>query len=221
MVFFLFSSLSLYAADNYGRIVLKEGRVSKTNLNCTDEKCAEDMFIHRGDRIKTGNNSRVQILLSDGTGILVYERSDIIINNIKSGDNKKPTSLYAEYGKFKIIQDNNYMDTSLVITTKNCIVKSVCSTFCFAAAGDESAILVLSGEAGFASTSSAVSDAYIIKAGEESFIKSGRPPSVPLRVTAVMQSSWISRMVLSKDRKRILQSGIDKRAVDWPFMRKD
>lgn len=219
--FFLLSSLELYAADNYGRIVLKEGIIKKTNLNCTDEKCGKDIFIYKGDRIKTGNNSRVQILLSDGTGILVYERSDIIINNIKSGDNKKPTSLYAEYGRFKIIQDNNYMDTSLVITTKNCIVKSVCSTFCFAAAENESGILVLSGEAGFASTSSSVSAAYIIKTGEESFIKSGNPPSVPVRVTAVMQSSWLSRMVLSKDRKRILQSGIDKRAVDWPLMKKD
>lgn len=204
-----------------GRIVLKEGAVKKSNLNCSDDNCAKDVYVHKGDRIITGKNSRAQILLSDGTGIIIYERSDIIINNVISGKNKKPTSLYAEYGKFKIIQDNNFMDTSLVITSKNCIVKSVCSTFCFIAAEDESGLMVISGEAGIASTSSSESKAYVIKTGEESFISTDAPPSVPVKIDSTEQVSWLSRMLLSKNRKRILRSAVNKSALDWPLIKKD
>lgn len=222
ILFIMLMPASLHAEDNIiGKIVLKEGTTLKTNLDCGDNKCRDDMVVRKGDRIKTGKKGKVQLLLNDGTGIIIYERSDIIINNLIRKGSKRPTELFAEYGKFKIIQNNNYLETSLVITTKNCIVKTVNAVFCLIASEKESGIFVITGEAGFASTESSVSGAYIIQSGEESFIRAGDTPLVPVSVPMRMHSSWLSRMVISKDRLSILRSGVNSGPADWPFMKKD
>ena len=160
-------------------------------------------------------------MLNDGTGIIIYERSDIMFNNVISADKKKPTDIYTEYGKFKFIQNNNYLETSLVVKTGNSLIKSVNATFCLIAAINESAIFVYTGEAGFASIESAIQDAYIIKEGEESFITAGSKPSIPLKVRSGLHGSWLSRRILSRDKKRILNSDVDTGPMDWPFIEKD
>jgi len=214
-------SVQLAADDDViGKIIMKEGVTEKTNLNCPGRGC-DNMVIRRGDRIRTGRDSRVQVMLTDGTGIIIYERSDIIFNYVIGTGRKKPTDIYAGYGKFKFIQSNNYLETSLVVKTGNSLVKTVNATFCFIAAGKESAIFVYSGEAGFASIESSISDAYIIKEGEESYILAGSKPSIPVKVKSGLHGSWLSRRILSKDKKRILRSKIDNGPMDWPFIEKD
>lgn len=215
------NSVQLMADDDViGKIVLREGITEKTNLNCRDKKC-DSSVIRKGDRIRTGRDSKMQVMLSDGTGIIIYERSDIMFNNVITAGRKKPTDIYAEYGKFKFIQNNSYLETSLVIKTGNSVVKTVNATFCLIAAGNESAIFVYSGEAGFASIESSISHAYIIKEGEESYIRTGSKPSVPLKVKSRLHGSWLSRRILSRDKKRILNSNIENGPVDWPFIEKD
>lgn len=215
------NSFQLTAADDViGRIVMKEGITEKTNLNCQGKGC-DNMFIRRGDRIRTGRESKVQVMLTDGTGIIIYERSDIIFNYVISEGRKKPTDIYAGYGKFKIIQNNNFLETSLVIKTANSLVKTVNATFCLMAAENESAIFVNSGEAGFASIESSILDAYIITEGEEAYIITGSKPSIPVKVKPGLHGSWLSRRILSKDKKRILRSKIDTGPMDWPFIEKD
>lgn len=216
-----FNSVQLLADDDViGKIVLKDGITEKTNLNCQDKKC-DTIVIRKGDRIRTGRDSKVQVLLNDGTGIIIYERSDIIFNNVITAGRKKPTDVYAEYGKFKFIQKNNYLETSLVVKTNNSLVKTVNATFCFISAGNESAIFVYSGEAGFASIESSISHAYIIRESEESYIRTGSKPSVPVKVRSGLHGSWLSRRILSRDKKRILGSSIDNGPADWPFIEKD
>lgn len=221
LAFLVLSTIQLNAADDViGKIVMREGVTEKTNLNCQGKEC-DNLVIRKGDRIRTGRDSKVQVLLSDGTGIIIYERSDIIFNNVISDGRKKPTDIYAGYGKFKFIQNNNYLETSLVIKTGNSLVKSVNATFCLIAASKESAIFVYSGEAGFASIESSVSNAYIIKEGEESYIVNGSKPSVPVKVKSSLHGSWLSRRILSKDKKRIIRSRIENGPADWPFTEKD
>lgn len=219
-ILFLYTAPSAAADDVIGKIVMKEGVTEKTNLNCQGREC-DDMLIRRGDRIRTARDSKIQVLLADGTGIIIYERSDIIINYVISPGKKKPTDIYIEYGKFKFIQNNNYLETSLVIKTGNSLVKTVNSTFCFIAAKEESAIFVYTGEAGFASIESRISEAYIIKEGEESYLIAESKPSLPLKVRQSLHNSWLSRRLLSKDKKRIVRSKIDNGPLDWPFIKKD
>lgn|GEM_PF-666970 len=216
----LHSARAAASDDAIGKIVLKEGITEKSSLNCQGSEC-HTMVIRRGDRIRTGRDSKAQVMLNDGTGIIIYERSDIIFNFVIRPGRKKPTDIYVGYGKFKFIQNNNYLETSLVVRTANSIIKSVNATFCLVAAGRESAIFVYSGEAGFASTESSVSEAFVIKTGEESYISSGSKPSVPARVASTLHGSWLSRRFLSRDKKRILLSKIDNGPVDWPFIEKD
>lgn len=216
----LHSTQATAADDVVGKIVLKKGLTEKSNLNCQGSEC-DNMIIRRGDRIRTGRDSKVQVMLTDGTGIIIYERSDIIFNYVINPGRKKPTDIYTGYGKFKFIQNNSYLETSLVVRTANSLVKSVNATFCLVAAGRESAIFVYSGEAGFASIESSIADAFVIKEGEESYISTGSKPSVPCRVASTLHGSWLSRRFLSRDKNRILLSKIDNGPVDWPFIEKD
>ncbi len=217
----LLYSVPLKAADDViGKIVRREGVTRKSNLNCQDNGC-DNQVIRRGDRIRTGPDSKVQVLLNDGTGIIIYERSDVYFNDVIRPGRKKPTEIYTEYGKYKIIQNNSFLETSLVIKTGNSLVKSVNATFCIIAALNETAIFVYSGEAGFASIENSISNAYIIKEGEESLIRAGSRPSVPVKVKTSMQGSWLSRHVISKNKKYILRSSIEKGPLDWPFTEKD
>ena len=63
---------------------------------------------------------------------------------------KTLTNIFSDYGKFKIIQQNDYLETSLVFKTKTSIIKSVCSTYNLIASETETGIFVYKGEAGFA-----------------------------------------------------------------------
>ncbi len=222
LLFFIFRPAVFPADDNtMGKIVFREGRTVKTNLNCSEKGCADDLIIRRGDRIRTGGDSMVKVLLNDGTGIVIYERSDIIFNNVMSGNKKKPTDIYIESGKFKFFQENSSLDPTLVIKTANSIVKTVCATFCLIVSTKESGIFVATGEAGFASAESSITGAYIVKEGEESFIRAGNPPIKPVKVDFEMQGSWLSRMVVSKDRATIKRIDQEGSLIDWPFMKKD
>ena len=130
----LHSARAAASDDAIGKIVLKEGITEKSSLNCQGSEC-HTMVIRRGDRIRTGRDSKAQVMLNDGTGIIIYERSDIIFNFVIRPGRKKPTDIYVGYGKFKFIQNNNYLETSLVVRTANSIIKSVNATFCLVQPG--------------------------------------------------------------------------------------
>ncbi|NLV69159.1 MAG: FecR domain-containing protein, partial [Spirochaetes bacterium] len=85
----LHSTQATAADDVVGKIVLKKGLTEKSNLNCQGSEC-DNMIIRRGDRIRTGRDSKVQVMLTDGTGIIIYERSDIIFNYVINPGRKKP-----------------------------------------------------------------------------------------------------------------------------------
>jgi hypothetical protein len=210
-------------ADNtgIGKIVSRKGNVSKTNLNCDDTNCKDDgLIIYPGDRIVTGKKSSAGLLLNDGTSIQILERSDIIIFSIVSKKNKTLTSLYADYGKFKIIQQNSFLETSFIFKTKTALVKSVCSTMCIITSSNETGLFVYKGEAGFANVDPSVIDAYIVKSGYESFLTNKLPPFNPEEVTVSLRASWLKRYFLTGDLNRIARYNKKGSAVEWFFTEK-
>jgi len=195
--------------------------VTKTNLNCESEDCkSSDLSIYPGDRIVTGKKSDVSILLNDGTAIEVLEKSDIIIFSILNKRDKTLTNIFSDYGKFKIIQQNDFLDASLVFKTRTAIIKSVCSTLYIISGAGETGIFVYKGEAGFANIDPSIINAYAIKSGYESFLKKNIPPVTPGPVQITLRSSWLKRHFLTKDNDKILKYDKQSGAVDWFFIEK-
>ena len=207
------------AEQNIGRITEITGVVKKTNINCEKGACGNRWDdVYPDERIITGTNSKSSIILDDGTAIILYENSDILIEKVRLSGKEKPTTINFEYGRAKIIQKNSYLDTSLVIKTAVAIIKSVNAGLSVVTATDETALFVYKGEAGFANASPPVVEAFLLAGGDESFVSKDSPPSRPVKVSAVLRGSWINRHFVSADRKKILKYGKKGSVADWLFI---
>jgi len=207
------------AKETIGKIVTFTGTLKKTNINCEKGSCSDRKDeIYPGERIITGKNSKCNILLNDGTAIILYDYSDILISKVRLRDREKPTTINFESGRIKIIQKNSYLDTSLIIKTAVAIIKSVNSELSIVTVENETALFVYSGEAGFANINPSVVEAFLLGEGDESFIFKDTPPSRPVSVKRILRGSWLNRHFVSADRKKILI--YDKRSgvADWPFI---
>jgi len=207
--------------SSIGRIVKKSGYLKKSNINCDSNDCSRDNYlVFPGDRFETGKKSSASILLNDGTAIELLEKSDLIIFSIINKREKTLTSIFSDFGKFKIIQENDYFDASLVIKTRTAIIKSVSATMSIITGFDETGIFVYKGEAGFANIDPSIIEAYVIKNGYESFLKKNLPPSTPADVQITLRTSWLKRHFLTKDNERILKYNKTNGAADWFFIEK-
>ncbi len=213
---------ALYAGSEIGRIVQSDGYMKKTNINCTGEDCGKKTrTIYPGERILTAKNSTVDIMLNDHTAVTVYERSDVIINRVRLTERDKPTEIFIEKGKIKIIQSNSFMNTSLIVKTPVAILKSVCSQFDIVSGGEETVVFVYAGEAGFAGLTPSKDEAYILKDGNESSVLKGESPVAPVKVERILRSSWLGRHILSEDSKRVLRYNKESGPAEWPFIKND
>ncbi len=212
----------LFAENNrIGKIVKKSGIIKKTNLNCESEDCkSDDISIYPGDRIVTGKKSEISIMLNDGTAIEILEMSDLIIFSIVNRRNKTLTNLFSDYGKFKIIQQNDFMDASLVFKSRTAIIKSVCATMNIISANSEAGVFIYKGEAGFANIDPSIIDAFVVKSGFESFLKKNTPPTTPGVVPISLRSSWLQRFYLTNDNDKIINYDKKSGPADWFFIDK-
>ena len=200
---------------------MKTGNVKKTNINCDAADCAPDnQMIYPGDRIITGNRSKAEIMLKDGTAIEIMEKSDLIIFSIINRKEKTLTNIFSDYGKFKVIQQNNFLDTSLIFNTGTSIIKSVSATMYIISATVETGLFLFKGEAGFANIDPSLIEAYVVKNGYESFLKKNSPPAHPNEVDLTLRSSWLERFFLSQDNRRIIRYEKKGGPADWFFIKK-
>ncbi len=212
----------IYSQNNsIGKLVKKNGNVKKTNINCDSDECVRDnLLIYAGDRIETGKKSSASILLNDGTAVEILDKTDLIILSIINKRNKTQTSFFSDYGRFKIIQENDFFDASLVIKTRTAIIKSVSASMSIITGYDETGIFVYKGEAGFANIDPSIIEAYVIQSGYESFLKKNTPPITPVNVQKTLRTSWLKRHFLSKENERILKYNKTNGAADWFFIEK-
>jgi hypothetical protein len=218
---FLIPAISYSENNNIGKLVKMNGYVKKTNINCDSDECSRDkLLIYPGDRIETGRKSSASILLNDGTAVELLEKSDLIILSIINKRDKTLTSIFSDYGRFKIIQENNFFDASLVVKTRTAIIKSVSASMSIAAGYDETGIFVYKGEAGFANIDPSIIEAYIIQSGYESFLQKDSSPATPVSVQKTLRTSWLKRHFLTKDKERIIKYNKSNGAADWFFIKK-
>jgi len=148
------------------------------------------------------------------------ENSDLIIFSIINKRDKTLTSIFSDYGSFKIIQENDLSETSLVIKTRTAIIKSVSASMSIITGSSETGMFVYKGEAGFANIDPSIIEAYVVKSGQESFLKKTTPPAAPAEVDITLRTSWLKRHFLTKDKDRILKYDKKNGPVDWFFIEK-
>jgi len=221
IILILFPAVS-YAEESIGKLVQREGFISKTNINCTGSDCKNTgSKIYPGERIITSKGSRAKILLNDGTAILIYGRSDVIISRVRLTERHRPSEILLEKGTLKIIQKNSFLDVSLTVKTPVSVIKTVNSVINVVTGLDETALFVYSGEAGFAGLIPSRDKAFVLEEGYESSVKRGESPSRPVKVSRILRSSWLGRHLLSGDSRRVLKYNKKSGTADWPFIKDD
>ena len=205
-----------------GRFVQSHGRIERNSINCPYGVCAESSTeIFAGDRIKTSSNSAARIILNDGTALEIKDACDFTIFSIRKNRDDAPTRIYADYGTFTITQNNSFMDTSLVIGTRATLIKSVDTSMYIIAAIDETAMMIYRNKAGVASSLPSADTAFILKEGEEIYIKTDKPLSSPAGVEPLLRGSWLSKNYLSPDKRSIIRTKRDSSVIDWLFRNRD
>jgi hypothetical protein len=219
----LFLPVYLYGESApIGRFVQSHGRIERNSINCPYGVCAESSTeIFAGDRIKTADNSGARIMLNEGTSIEVRGASDFTIFSIRRKREEGPTRIYADYGTFTVIQNNSFTDASLAIGTRASLIKSVDASMYIIAAIDETSVMVYRNRAGVAGSLPSDDTAFILKEGDEIFIKTDKPPAVPAGVEPLLRGSWLSKNFLSPDRRRIIRTKRDSTVIDWLFRNRD
>jgi len=91
------------------------------------------------------------------------ENSDLIIFSIINKRDKTLTNIFSDYGNFKIIQENDFSDASLVIKTRTAIIKSVSASMSIITGSSETGMFVYKGEAGFANIDPSIIEAFVVK----------------------------------------------------------
>lgn len=218
-IIILFLPIYLYSENiELGRFVQSHGRIERYSTNCPSGVCGEPASgIFPGDRIKTSQNSVSRIMLNDGTAIEIKGASDFTIFNIRLKSKNAPTRIYADYGTFTITQSNSFVDASLVIGTRAAIIKSVDASMYIIASIDETALMVYRNKAGVGSSLESINTAFVIKEGEEIFIKTDKQPEAPADVEPFLRGSWLSKNFLSSDQRSIIRSKRDSSIIDWLF----
>lgn len=218
----IFIKIPLYAEISIGKFIRTEGIIEKSNINCRDDACiTKGSEIYPGERIKTSKTASARLLLKDGTAILIYGSSDIIINRVRLKERDKPSELFLEKGKITILQKNRFIDTSLIIKTPVSIIKSVNSEINIVSGTDETAVFVYTGESGVAGIIPSRDEAFILTDGDESFIKKDESPSTPVKVEKIMHASWLGRHFVSPDSRHVLKYKKESRPADWAFIKND
>jgi len=218
LIFFILPAYLYGDTVSIGRFIRSYGRIERSSINCPYGVCADSSVdISAGDRVKTFKNSEARILLNDGTSIDIKGAADFTIFSIRKHAADPPTRIYADYGTFTIIQKNNFMDSSLFIGTRAALIKSVDASMYIIASIDETAVMVYRNRAGVASSLPPVDTAFILKEGDEIFIKIDQPPAEPANVKPLLRGSWLTKNFLSPDLRAIIRSKQDSTIIDWLF----
>lgn len=89
VLFFSFASVSLLKADAIGEIEFRLGELSVKNQNIKEWKNLDEGDpVSVGDTLKTGIESRCEIILNDGSSIRLSEKTEYVVSEYSICDNQ-------------------------------------------------------------------------------------------------------------------------------------
>lgn len=222
-LFGLLLSEPAQSKDKLGKIIFVQGDVDITSLNSGKKEAAHPgMSVYRDSRIRTGNKSTAEILLRDGTVILLRDVSVINILNLKRAETDPPTRIKVIAGKARISAKSTFASRSHIVKTPSAIigVRKSRADFGIVAGRQETLIVVFEGRVEAASAEDDIVKAQILTEREEVSVKSGAAPTDPKIVPRNAIEKWFNmyiidpgdgRIYLNREREGFIDSLLKKR----------
>lgn len=215
------SSLKLYAYE-IGKIIQLEGEIEKSSLTTGKRYPAKiGGSVMYGQRVKIGNDSLLEILLSNGTSLLIRENSLVFFFNIRMKKKDPPTKLKLSYGKISVTPKKIFTDRSLILTTQTAAISVVDAKFSVVASEYETKVLAYNSKIGIANINPAIKKAFVIIGGEEVSIRKNTSPSLPVNVPSGAIRFWLENHSVTSDFKYITKTVKEEGFIDWLLRKRE
>ena len=203
-IFYIKGSPIYVAMDTGEKIPIKSGSIITT-----------------GKRIITDLESSLQIVLNDGSTLLIKENSMVSFFTAKHIEKDEPTKIDFQYGMIKLTLKPKFENISIRVYTPTAIISSINANFSIISAFDESKTVVHNGKVAIASRRKNLKKAYIIKEGMEQTVIRNIPLPRPVKIKREIELSLFQYYILSYDRKKILKTNIDTGFLDWILRKRE
>lgn len=198
-----------------GEIVLLEGTAELSSF-ITGERYSIDEHkkIIPGHKIRTGENTVVDIILNDGTPVYLKEETSLYLYYLKQKESDPPTKLKMDFGKARISQELSYKNKNLELITPCAVISVVMAEFSVIVSEKETRILVHKGRVGITSTNMSVNNAYVGTKNEMVSIMCDAPPSEPV-IVKEKQNAWLDSFIVTDKFRRIKRRDETREILDW------
>jgi len=205
-----------------GKIIQKNGEAERSSI-ATGERfnLKNGTVISNGEKIKTEENGFVEVLLNDGSTVVVKGNSLVYFISLRINKNDSPTRIKVDYGKVMITVKWNFNDRSFILTTPSSIISAVYSKFSIIVSNFETLLLVYNNKIGIANNNPAFKKAYILIRGEEISVKKDRPPDNPVRLPDEFLSTWFDLYSVSNDKMNIIRDRLERGIIDWILRKRE
>jgi hypothetical protein len=213
---------TLIAQDNLGKVVSITGDVDITSVS-TGKKFVPDIGtpITSDYKIRTGNKSYIELLLSDGTKIFVREVSVLNITSLKLHESDPPTKLGMLTGKVRITLKKTFKSNALVLRTPTTIAGVRGTDFGAIATRDETRLVVFEGKVEVANARKEIVKSYMVQPKEEVSIKKDTPPTEPKIVPQEILHTWFDYYDIDERNRIIIRKKKEEGFLDNLLRKKE
>jgi hypothetical protein len=193
-------------AKPIGKVVQLVGDVDITSMK-TGKRNVPDMntTIYSDDKIRTGKQSLVTVLLNDGTKLFVKEVSVVNVAGLKLKNTDPPTKIRMLTGKLRLIVKKTFKKGSLILKTPTAIAGVRGTDFGVITTQNETRVAVFEGEVEVANVRETILKSYVLKDREEVMVEKNSSPTPPRVMPSKVLSSWFDYYVIDDQRNRIIR----------------
>ncbi len=195
----------LSAATPIGKIVQIVGDVDLTSLSTGKKSTPKIGSLVRTDhKIRTGKRSFTEILLNDGTKLLIREITVLNVSTLKRQESDPPTRIKLLTGKVRVSLKKVFGNRALILKTPTALAGVRGTDFGVIASKFETRFLVYEGKVEVANENADIIKSYILIAREETSVKHNAPPTRPVTVPADMLREWFEHYDVDEENKSLI-----------------
>jgi hypothetical protein len=215
LIFFFMCCCPAFAGKKLGKLIQIVGDVDITSLT-TGKKMIPEIgdYVESDHKIRTGNKSYVEILLNEGTTLMMKEISVLNIAMVKMREADPPSRIRLLTGKLRIILKSVYDETSMVVKTHTAIAGVRGTDFGIIAAQNETKIVVFEGRVEVGSENKEVIKTYVIGEKEEITVRKNLAPMPPVTVPNEMLRLWFDNYDVDERSGLIIQKQKEEGLID-------
>lgn len=168
-------------------------------------------------KIRTGKRSYAEIVLNNGTKIILKEVSVLNVMSLKAHESLQPTRIRLLTGKVRIALKRllrGGSEHSLILKTPTAVAGVRGTDFGVIASRYETKVAVFSGLVEVASSNKKIIKSYILQEREETGILKNSPPSRPRTVPHDIIKNWFDYYEINDDNRIIIKQFTEESIID-------